>query len=55
MLMNLDISRENIADDEEIQELYRSCMVLRPRIVKLTSTAKREGDFFLSTFLLDKV
>jgi signal transducing adaptor molecule len=35
MLMNLDISRENIANDEEIRELYRSCMALRPRIVKL--------------------
>lgn len=35
MLRNLDASRENLADNEEIQELYRSCMALRPKIVKL--------------------
>ncbi|OAX33325.1 hypothetical protein K503DRAFT_663610, partial [Rhizopogon vinicolor AM-OR11-026] len=35
MLRNLDVSRENLADNEEIQELYRSCMALRPKIVKL--------------------
>lgn len=35
MLRSLDASRENLADNEEIQELYRSCMSLRPRIVKL--------------------
>jgi signal transducing adaptor molecule len=31
----MGISQGNIADDEEIQEIYRSCMALRPRIVKL--------------------
>ncbi|KAJ7029652.1 hypothetical protein C8F04DRAFT_903472, partial [Mycena alexandri] len=36
MLRALDPSRgDNLADDEEIQELYRSCMALRPKIVKL--------------------
>ncbi|KAG1728255.1 uncharacterized protein EDB91DRAFT_1060663 [Suillus paluster] len=35
MLRSLDASRENLADNEEIQELYRSCMALRPKIVKL--------------------
>lgn len=35
MLRNLDASRDNLADNEEIQELYRSCMALRPKIVKL--------------------
>ncbi|KAG2144470.1 hypothetical protein DEU56DRAFT_732641 [Suillus clintonianus] len=35
MLRGLDASRENLADNEEIQELYRSCMALRPKIVKL--------------------
>ncbi|KAJ6552741.1 hypothetical protein B0H19DRAFT_1295038 [Mycena capillaripes] len=36
MLRALDPSKgDNLADDEEIQELYRSCMALRPKIVKL--------------------
>ncbi|KAH9967446.1 hypothetical protein BC827DRAFT_1123490 [Russula dissimulans] len=35
MLRNLDPAKDNLADDEEIQELYRSCMSLRPKIVKL--------------------
>ncbi|KAG8220769.1 hypothetical protein J3R82DRAFT_2200 [Butyriboletus roseoflavus] len=35
MLRTIDSSGENLADNEEIQELYRSCMSLRPKIVKL--------------------
>ncbi|OSD05264.1 hypothetical protein PYCCODRAFT_1405847 [Trametes coccinea BRFM310] len=35
MLRNMDPARDNLADNEEIQELYRSCMTLRPKIVKL--------------------
>jgi signal transducing adaptor molecule len=35
MLRDLDPARDNLADNEEIQELYRSCMTLRPKIVKL--------------------
>ena len=35
MLRTLDPAKDNLADNEEIQELYRSCMSLRPKIVKL--------------------
>ncbi|KAI6149212.1 hypothetical protein BKA82DRAFT_4127005 [Pisolithus tinctorius] len=35
LLRDLDSSGERLADNEEIQELYRSCMSLRPKIVKL--------------------
>ncbi|KAG6331937.1 hypothetical protein ID866_7151 [Astraeus odoratus] len=35
LLRGLDSSGERLADNEEIQELYRSCMSLRPKIVKL--------------------
>ncbi|KAK7031936.1 hypothetical protein R3P38DRAFT_3313840 [Favolaschia claudopus] len=36
MLRALDPGKgDNLAEDEEIQELYRSCMALRPKIVKL--------------------
>jgi signal transducing adaptor molecule len=35
MLHTLDLAKDNLADNEEIQELYRSCMSLRPKIVKL--------------------
>ncbi|KIM62505.1 hypothetical protein SCLCIDRAFT_119575 [Scleroderma citrinum Foug A] len=35
LLRGLDASGERLADNEEIQELYRSCMALRPKIVKL--------------------
>ncbi|KAL1689439.1 hypothetical protein GGG16DRAFT_126443 [Schizophyllum commune] len=35
MLKSLDPARDNLADNEEIQELYHSCMSLRPKIVKL--------------------
>ncbi|KAI1793433.1 hypothetical protein LXA43DRAFT_1000697 [Ganoderma leucocontextum] len=35
MLRNMDPAKDNLADNEEIQELYRSCMSLRPKIVKL--------------------
>lgn len=34
-LRTLDPAKDNLADNEEIQELYRSCMTLRPKIVKL--------------------
>ncbi|KAL4066094.1 hypothetical protein V8B97DRAFT_1864822 [Scleroderma yunnanense] len=35
LLRGLDSTGERLADNEEIQELYRSCMTLRPKIVKL--------------------
>lgn len=35
MLRSLDPAKDNLADNEEIQELYRSSMALRPKIVKL--------------------
>ncbi|KAI0255694.1 hypothetical protein BJV78DRAFT_1273273 [Lactifluus subvellereus] len=35
MLRTLDPAKDNLADNEDIQELYRSCMTLRPKIVKL--------------------
>jgi signal transducing adaptor molecule len=35
MLRGLDPAKDNLADNEEIQELYRSSMALRPKIVKL--------------------
>ncbi|KAG6899047.1 hypothetical protein C0993_001399 [Termitomyces sp. T159_Od127] len=35
MLRALDPTKDNLADNEEIQELYRSSMALRPKIVKL--------------------
>ncbi|KIY52817.1 hypothetical protein FISHEDRAFT_13445, partial [Fistulina hepatica ATCC 64428] len=35
LLRNLDPAKDNLADNEEIQELYRSSMALRPKIVKL--------------------
>ncbi|KAG7093261.1 hypothetical protein E1B28_006944 [Marasmius oreades] len=35
MLKALDPQHDNLADNEEIQELYRSSMALRPKIVKL--------------------
>ena len=35
MLRTMDPAKDNLADNEEIQELYRSCMSLRPKIVKL--------------------
>ena len=35
MLRTLDPAKDNLADNEEIQELYRSCMSLCPKIVKL--------------------
>ena len=35
MARTLDPAKDNLADNEEIQELYRSCMSIRPKIVKL--------------------
>ena len=35
MARTLDPGEDNLADNEEIQELYRSCMSLRPKIVRL--------------------
>lgn len=44
--------RKELADDEEIQELYRRCMALRPKIVKLIDkySQKRGGLFFSSIY-----
>ncbi|PPQ80001.1 hypothetical protein CVT25_001407 [Psilocybe cyanescens] len=35
MLRAMDPAKDNLADNEEIQELYRASMALRPKIVKL--------------------
>ncbi|CCM01831.1 uncharacterized protein FIBRA_03899 [Fibroporia radiculosa] len=35
LLRGMDPAKDNLADNEEIQELYRNCMTLRPKIVKL--------------------
>ncbi|KAI0318377.1 hypothetical protein OF83DRAFT_1056989 [Amylostereum chailletii] len=35
MLRSMDPAKDNLADNDEIQELYRSSMTLRPKIVKL--------------------
>ncbi|KAI0339362.1 hypothetical protein BDW22DRAFT_1361367 [Trametopsis cervina] len=35
MLRQMDPAKDNLADNEEIQELYRTCMSVRPKIVKL--------------------
>ena len=35
MLSTLDPAKDNLVDNEEIQELYRSYMSVRPKIVKL--------------------
>ncbi|TCD65854.1 ESCRT-0 subunit protein hse1 [Steccherinum ochraceum] len=35
LLRQMDPAKDNLADNEEIQELYRQCMSLRPKIVKL--------------------
>ncbi|KAF9806993.1 hypothetical protein IEO21_08404 [Rhodonia placenta] len=35
LLRGMDPAKDNLADNEEIQELYKDCMTLRPKIVKL--------------------
>ncbi|KAG8839770.1 ESCRT-0 subunit protein hse1, partial [Serendipita sp. 405] len=35
LLRNFDINKNNLADDENIQELYRSSMGVRPKIIRL--------------------
>ncbi|KAH9915662.1 uncharacterized protein B0H18DRAFT_885721 [Fomitopsis serialis] len=35
LLRGMDPAKDNLADNEEIQEVYRNCMTLRPKIVKL--------------------
>ena len=35
MVRTLDPAKDNFADNEEIQELYRSCISIRPKVVKL--------------------
>ncbi|PVF99897.1 hypothetical protein CPB86DRAFT_267290 [Serendipita vermifera] len=34
-LRNFDISKDNLVDDEEVQELYRSSMSVRPKVIRL--------------------
>jgi signal transducing adaptor molecule len=44
MLHTLDPEKDNPADNEEIQELYRSCMAFRPKIVELIGKySKKRG------------
>ena len=54
MLRQLDPSKDNLADNEEIQELYRSSMALRPKIVKLIDkySQKRGEQHFITHFSL---
>ncbi len=35
MLRNFDIGKDNLADNDEIQELYRSSLGVRPKIIRL--------------------
>jgi hypothetical protein len=35
LLHTLDLAKDNLADSEEVQELCRSWMSLRPEIIKL--------------------
>lgn len=34
-LKNFDITKDNLADDEDIQELYRSSLSVRPKVIRL--------------------
>ncbi|KAJ6552959.1 hypothetical protein B0H19DRAFT_1236134 [Mycena capillaripes] len=44
-LLNI-LKEDNLADDEKIQELYRSCMALRPKSVKLIDKyTQKRADF----------
>jgi signal transducing adaptor molecule len=49
MLVTLDPAKDNLADNEEIQELYRTSMATRPKIVKLIDkySQKRGAYFYL--------
>ncbi|KAI0056070.1 hypothetical protein BV25DRAFT_1894621 [Artomyces pyxidatus] len=48
MLRSLDPAKDNLADNEEIQELYRSSMALRPKIVKLIDKySQKRADLML--------
>jgi hypothetical protein len=50
MLSTLDPAKDNLDDNEEIQELYRSYMSLRPKIVKLIDEySQKRGMFSLRT------
>jgi signal transducing adaptor molecule len=48
MLRALDPAKDNLADNEEIQELYRSSMALRPKIVKLIDKYSQKRGMFTS-------
>jgi signal transducing adaptor molecule len=41
MLRDLDPEKDDVAGNEKIQDLYRSCMTLRPSIVKLIDKYSR--------------
>ncbi|KAF7983653.1 hypothetical protein HWV62_19533 [Athelia sp. TMB] len=45
MLREMDPAKDNLADNEEIQELYRSSMALRPKIVKLIDKYSQKRDY----------
>ena len=50
MLKGVDPVKDNLADNEEIQELYKSCMTLRPKIVKLIDRySQKKGAFLRSS------
>ncbi|KAF8309256.1 hypothetical protein DL93DRAFT_2063140 [Clavulina sp. PMI_390] len=48
MLKAVDPLKDNLADNEEIQELYRSSMMLRPKIVKMIDVYTRKKSDLLS-------
>jgi len=51
MLRSLDPAKDNLADNEEIQELYRTSMALRPKIVKLIDKySQKRGTHFNSRY-----
>ncbi|KAI0299289.1 hypothetical protein BC826DRAFT_906506 [Russula brevipes] len=52
MLRTLDPEKDNLADNEEIQELYRSCMTLRPKIVKLIDKYSQKRGMSFSSDLV---
>jgi signal transducing adaptor molecule len=55
MLKNVDPLKDNLADNEEIQELYRSSMTLRPKIVKLIDRYSQKRGASASTKSHDSV
>lgn len=45
MMQNLDAKKDNLADNDELSELYQQTLSLRPKIVRLIEkyTQKKSG------------